>query len=152
VLARIRPELHLEIPGGHAGQSPPRRLDLHFERLADFEPARLAERLAERLPQLRALLQDRQREAAAGAAPARLAVLDRQLSVQLAAVLHHPDFRRLESAWRGLHYLVRQTATGEDLKIRVLDVTKRELFKDLEKAAEFDQSTLFKKLYEEEYG
>jgi type VI secretion system protein ImpC len=148
VLARIRPELHLEIPGGPAGQSPPRRVDLHFERLADFEPARLAERV----PELRELLPDRQREAVAGAAPDRLAALDRQLSVHLAAVLHHPDFQRLESTWRGLHYLVRQTVTGEDLKIRVLDVTKRELFKDLEKAAEFDQSTLFKKIYEEEYG
>jgi type VI secretion system protein ImpC len=148
VLARVRPELHLEMPGGLSGRSSPWRLTLHFERLADFEPARLAERL----PELRALLQDRQRGAAEGAAPARLAELDRQLSMQLAAVLHHPDFQRLESAWRGLHYLARQTATGEDLKIRVLDVTKRELFKDLEKALEFDLSKLFKKIYDEEYG
>ncbi len=78
--------------------------------------------------------------------------LDKKLSSQLNEVLHHADFQKLESTWRGLHYLVHQTETGEHLKIRVLNVTKRELFRDLEKAAEFDQSALFKKIYEEEYG
>jgi type VI secretion system protein ImpC len=78
--------------------------------------------------------------------------IDKKLSSQLNEILHHEDFQKLESTWRGLHYLVNQTETGESLKIRVLNVTKRELFKDLEKAAEFDQSTLFKKIYEEEYG
>jgi type VI secretion system protein ImpC len=66
--------------------------------------------------------------------------------------MHHPDFQRLEGTWRGLHYLIHQTETSSNLKIRVLNVTKRELLKDLEKAAEFDQSALFKKIYEEEYG
>src|SRR5205085_5273784 len=61
-------------------------------------------------------------------------------------------FQKLEGTRRGLHYLVHQSETGEGLKIRVLNVTKRELLKDLEKAAEFDQSSLFKKIYEEEYG
>jgi type VI secretion system protein ImpC len=78
--------------------------------------------------------------------------IDNTLSAQLNEVLHHPDFQRLEGTWRGLHYLVHQSETGESLKIRVLNVTKRELFKDLEKAAEFDQSTLFKQIYEHEYG
>jgi type VI secretion system protein ImpC len=78
--------------------------------------------------------------------------IDKKLSTQLDAVLHHPDFQKLEGTWRGLHYLVHQTETGDSLKIRVLNVTKRDLFKDLEKAAEFDQSALFKKIYEEEYG
>jgi type VI secretion system protein ImpC len=78
--------------------------------------------------------------------------LDKKLSTQLNEIMHHEDLQKLESTWRGLHYLVHQTETGEALKIRVLNVTKRELFKDLEKAAEFDQSTLFKKIYEEEYG
>ena len=81
-----------------------------------------------------------------------IAEIDKKLSAQLNEVIHHPDFQRLESTWRGLHYLVHQTETGETLKIRVLNVTKRELFKDLERAPEFDQSSLFKKLYEEEYG
>jgi type VI secretion system protein ImpC len=78
--------------------------------------------------------------------------LDKKLSAQLNEVMHHPDFQRLESTWRGLHYLVHQSETGESLKIRVLNVSKRDLFKDLEKAVEFDQSALFKKVYEEEYG
>jgi type VI secretion system protein ImpC len=66
--------------------------------------------------------------------------------------MHHPDFQKLESTWRGLHYLVQQSETGESLKIRVLNARKQDLLKDLEKAAEFDQSALFKKVYEEEYG
>ena len=81
-----------------------------------------------------------------------IAEIDKKLTGQLNEVLHHPDFQRLESTWRGLHYLVHQTETSESLKIRVLNVSKRELLKDLEKAAEFDQSSLFKKIYEEEYG
>jgi type VI secretion system protein ImpC len=78
--------------------------------------------------------------------------LDKKLSAQLNEIMHHPDFQRLEGTWRGLHYLVQQSETGESLKIRVLNVSKRDLFKDLEKAVEFDQSALFKKVYEEEYG
>ncbi len=78
--------------------------------------------------------------------------IDRKLSAQMNEILHDPDFQKLESTWRGLHYLVHQSETGENLKIRVLNVKKQELFKDLEKAAEFDQSNLFKKIYEEEYG
>lgn len=78
--------------------------------------------------------------------------IDKKLTVQLNEVLHHQEFQALESTWRGLHYLVHQSETGENLKIRVLNVSKRDLFKDLEKAAEFDQSALFKKIYEEEYG
>ena len=78
--------------------------------------------------------------------------VDKKMSAQLNEIMHHPDFQRLESTWRGLHYLVHQSETGETLKIRVLNVKKQELQKDLEKAAEFDQSQLFKKIYEEEYG
>jgi type VI secretion system protein ImpC len=81
-----------------------------------------------------------------------IAEIDKKLSSQLNEVMHHPDFQRLEGTWRGLHYLVHQSETGENLKIRVLNVNRRELFKDLEKAVEFDQSVLFKKVYEEEYG
>ena len=77
--------------------------------------------------------------------------LDKKLSAQVNEVLHHPDFQKLESTWRGLHYLVHESETGQTLKIRILNVTKRELFKDLEKAAEFDQSQLFKKIYTAEF-
>jgi type VI secretion system protein ImpC len=81
-----------------------------------------------------------------------IAEVDKKLSSQLNEVMHNPDFQRLEGTWRGLHYLVHQSETGEQLKIRVLNVSKRDLFKDLERAVEFDQSALFKKVYEEEYG
>jgi type VI secretion system protein ImpC len=81
-----------------------------------------------------------------------IAAIDKKLSAQLNEVMHHPDFQRLEGTWRGLHYLVHQSETGEALKIRVLNVSKRDLFKDLERAVEWDQSALFKKVYEEEFG
>src|SRR5438445_5500196 len=81
-----------------------------------------------------------------------IAEIDKKLSSQLNEVMHAPEFQQLEATWRGLHYLVHQSETGGSLKIRVLNVKKRELFKDLEKAVEFDQSALFKKVYEEEYG
>jgi len=81
-----------------------------------------------------------------------IAEIDKKLSAQMNEILHDPALQQLESTWRGMHYLVHQSETGESLKIRVLNVKKQELFKDLEKAVEFDQSNLFKKIYEEEYG
>ncbi|MGZ3336131.1 MAG: type VI secretion system contractile sheath domain-containing protein, partial [Isosphaeraceae bacterium] len=78
--------------------------------------------------------------------------IDKKLTAQLNEIMHEPAFQKLESTWRGLHYLVSQSETSTMLKIRVLNIKKRELFKDLEKAVEFDQSSLFKKIYEEEYG
>ena len=83
---------------------------------------------------------------------ARIAQIDQLLSRQLNAVMHHEDFQKLEGSWRGLHYFVHQSETGKDLKIRVLNVSKKDLLKDMERAPEFDQSALFKKVYEEEYG
>jgi type VI secretion system protein ImpC len=79
-------------------------------------------------------------------------LIDAQLSRQLAAIMHNPDFLKLEGSWRGLHYLVMNSETGEQLKIRVLNVTKKELASDLEKAIEFDQSQIFKQIYESEFG
>src|SRR5262249_45132870 len=78
--------------------------------------------------------------------------IDKKLSAQTSEIMHQTEFQKLESTWRGLHYLVDKTETGESLKLRVLNVSKRDLFKDLEKAVEFDQSALFKKVYEDEYG
>ncbi|HYD51211.1 MAG TPA: type VI secretion system contractile sheath large subunit [Gemmatimonadaceae bacterium] len=83
---------------------------------------------------------------------ARIAQVDALLSAQLNEILHHPDFQKLEATWRGLKYLLSQTETGEQLKIKVFNVKKNELLKDLQKAPEFDQSALFKKVYEEEFG
>ena len=81
-----------------------------------------------------------------------IAQLDKKLSSQLNEVMHHEDFQKLEGTWRGLQHMVFNTETGTSLKIRVLNVKKKELLKDLEKAVEFDQSALFKKVYEEEFG
>lgn len=83
---------------------------------------------------------------------ARISQIDKLLSDQLNEVMHHPDFQKLEGSWRGLNYLVMQSETGEMLKIRVMNIAKKDLIKNLESAVEFDQSTLFKKVYESEFG
>jgi type VI secretion system protein ImpC len=83
---------------------------------------------------------------------AGIAQIDAAVSKQLAAVMHHPEFQKLEGTWRGLSYLVFGSETGTTLKIKVLNAPKRQLFKDLDSAVEFDQSELFKKLYENEFG
>src|SRR6266545_1436038 len=83
-----------------------------------------------------------------------IAQLDRKLTEQINLILHHPDFQKLEGAWRGLHYLVSNTETDEMLKIRVMNISKLELGKTLKryKGTAWDQSPLFKKVYEAEYG
>jgi type VI secretion system protein ImpC len=83
---------------------------------------------------------------------ARIAEIDRLISLQLNEIMHHEDFQKLEGSWRGLHHLVRNSETSTQLKIRVMSVQKKELLKDFERALEFDQSAMFKKLYEEEFG
>ncbi|HEX6708655.1 MAG TPA: type VI secretion system contractile sheath large subunit [Albitalea sp.] len=85
---------------------------------------------------------------------AMIAELDKRLSRQVNAILHHADFQQLESAWRGLHYLVNNTETDEMLKISVFNINKQELGKTLKryKGTAWDQSPLFKRIYEEEYG
>ncbi|MGO4379878.1 type VI secretion system contractile sheath large subunit [Pseudoduganella sp. RAF53_2] len=83
---------------------------------------------------------------------ARVAELDRLISNQLSAIMHAPEFQKLESSWTGLHYLVKNTATGTGLKIKLLNATKKELVKDFQSALEFDQSAMFRKVYEEEFG
>src|SRR5262245_57728120 len=78
--------------------------------------------------------------------------IDDAMSKQLAKIMHHPDFQKLEGTWRGLNYLVMNSETSAMLKLKVLNVSKRDLFKDVDKAVEFDQSQIFKKLYENEFG
>ncbi|MCX7685328.1 MAG: type VI secretion system contractile sheath large subunit [Acetobacteraceae bacterium] len=78
--------------------------------------------------------------------------IDRRISRQLNAIMHHERFLKLEGSWRGLHYLVNNTETSTTLKLRVLQLSKREMARDLQKAVEFDQSQLFKKIYENEFG
>jgi type VI secretion system protein ImpC len=83
---------------------------------------------------------------------AQIARIDELISAQLNEILHHAELQKLEASWRGLHYLVMNTETNTRLKLRLLCLSKKELFKDLDQAIEFDQSALFKKIYEEEYG
>ncbi len=85
---------------------------------------------------------------------AMIAAIDAKLTEQVNLVLHHADFQGLESAWRGLHFLVNNTETDEQLKIRVLNISKKDLHKTLKKfkGTAWDQSPIFKKMYEEEYG
>jgi type VI secretion system protein ImpC len=79
------------------------------------------------------------------------AKVDHLLSLQLGVIMHHPEFQKLEASWRGLRYLLDNTETSPNLKIRVLNISKKELLRDQERAAEFDQSQVFKKIYQAEY-
>ena len=83
-----------------------------------------------------------------------IAQLDLKMSEQVSLILHHEDFQKLEGAWRGLHYLVNNTETDEMLKIRVMNISKKEVGKTLKnyKGTAWDQSPLFKGIYEQEYG
>lgn len=83
-----------------------------------------------------------------------ISAIDQKLSEQLNMIMHHEDFKNLEGTWRGLHHLVNNTETDETLKIRVFNMGKKELGKTLKKykGTAWDQSPLFKKIYEEEFG
>jgi len=85
---------------------------------------------------------------------AMVAEIDRKLSEQINLIIHHEEFKALEGTWRGLHYLVTNTETDEKLKIRVMNISKKDAGRTLRKfkGTAWDQSPLFKKIYEEEYG
>lgn len=82
----------------------------------------------------------------------RIAQIDELISAQLNEILHNSEVQQLEASWRGLHFLVMNSETSSRLKLRLFNVSQKDLLNDLEKAVEFDQSALFKKIYEEEYG
>jgi type VI secretion system protein ImpC len=83
---------------------------------------------------------------------ARIAQIDHLLSLQLNQVLHHPKFQKLEATWRGINYLLENSETGVNLKLKVFNATKKEILRDLQRVPEFDQSQMFKKVYEQEFG
>ena len=84
---------------------------------------------------------------------ARIAEIDRLVSLQLNEVLHHPAFQKLEATWRGIKHLLDQSETSDMLKIKLAECVPRRIFcRDLQRAPEFDQSAFFKKVYEEEFG
>ena len=81
-----------------------------------------------------------------------IAWLDALLTEQVNAILHHARFQKLEASWRGVHYLVAQSEIGEEIKVKVLNITWPEVCRDIDRAIEFDQSQLFGKVYSEEFG
>jgi len=81
-----------------------------------------------------------------------VALLDELITTQVNAILHHPRFQKLEASWRGLRYLVQQSDEAENVKVRVLNVSWRELVRDVDQAIQFDQSRFFRKVYEDEFG
>jgi type VI secretion system protein ImpC len=82
----------------------------------------------------------------------RISQINHLLSLQLNEIMHHPKFQQLEGTWRGIRYLMEQSETGTQLKIKLFNATKREILRDLQRVPEFDQSQMFKKVYEEEFG
>ncbi|QJT81113.1 type VI secretion system contractile sheath large subunit [Kosakonia sp. MUSA4] len=86
-----------------------------------------------------------------GSIEQRISAIDELLSSQVSLIIHAPEFQKKESSWRGLHKLV-QTSVTENTQVRVLQCTKQELIKDFKSASDFDQSMLFKCVYESEYG
>jgi type VI secretion system protein ImpC len=83
---------------------------------------------------------------------ARIAQIDHLLSLQLNEVLHNPKFQKMEASWRGIWYLMENSETGVNLKLKVFNATKKEVLRDLQRVPEFDQSQMFKKVYEQEFG
>lgn len=82
----------------------------------------------------------------------RIAAIDHLLSKQLNVIMHHSDFQKLEASWRGLHHLVMGSETGESLKIRVINLSKKDMLRDFQSASEFTESALWKAIYENEFG
>ncbi|HHC24004.1 MAG TPA: type VI secretion system contractile sheath large subunit, partial [Desulfobacterales bacterium] len=82
----------------------------------------------------------------------RIADIDELLTAQVNEIMHAEEFQKLEGSWKGLEFLVKNTETSPSLKLRLLNISKKDVHKDLERAVEFDQSQLFKKIYEAEYG
>ncbi|MGI9054290.1 MAG: type VI secretion system contractile sheath large subunit [Pyrinomonadaceae bacterium] len=117
----------------------------------DFQKERAKDMIAEYVKQVMSgeMTMSRNMDATINA---RIAEIDLLISAQMNEIMHHEEFQKLEGSWRGLHHLVSNSLTGPMLKIRVMSVTKKDLLKDFERALEFDQSTLFKKVYEDEYG
>ena len=143
VLAAMKPSLSLRVENILAGDGSELNVRLQFGRMADFAPGRLALQVEP----LRSLIITRANLGSREPPDS----IDALLSRQVARVLHHPDFQKLEGSWRGLQYLVFNSEISPTLKVKVLNVSKPELAKDLETFVEFDQTRLWKKIYVEEF-
>lgn len=152
VVARLEPHLEFDVKDLIIGGDATLAVQLRFRRMRDFEPMQVIQQLKE----LAALLDTREQLTGCSTnvdeKARKVSDIDHLLSRQLNLIMHAPEFQKLEASWRGLHYLVSQTETSEALEIRVLNASKEDLIRDLEKAPEFDQSAFFRKVYEERYG
>jgi type VI secretion system protein ImpC len=142
--AAAAPRLSLRVSDRLTDSDNQVEVDLSFHQMSDFYPAAVARQI----PFLKTLIRDRE---SLGGSEARLAEIDKRLSRQLLAVMHHPEFRRLESAWLGLAYLVGTLPDEATIKIKVLNVDRKTLAHDLAEADGFDQSILFQKVYDDAY-
>jgi type VI secretion system protein ImpC len=165
-----RPTLKLRVDHTLVNDNTELFVDLEFRSIRDFEPGAIVQQV---LP-LRQLLDQRQNggveaapeepedasggslldqilarspDVSRGAPTSPVAQIDQKLSRQVAAILHHPDFQRLEGSWRGLHHLVMQSETSAELKLKVLPLSRAELSADLNEARQLDDSEIFQRLY-----
>jgi type VI secretion system protein ImpC len=155
VMRTIAPTLGLQVPNRITSDGTKLAVSLRFLSIDDFGP----EGLASQIQPLARLIEHRQRLSypspdAKGRArlAERMAVIDRVLSAQLAEILHHPEFQRLEAAWRGLHYLVRSVESNHAIKVRVVDVSRRELADDFDESRGIDQSWLYQQVYKDAFS
>ncbi len=151
VMKAINPQINLAgignvLPGVKEGET--LSVTLSFTSIDQFEPVAVIQQI----PLLNTLYAEKKQIQTDPAAAARVATIDAAINAQLNRILHAPVFVKLEASWRGLHYLVSGTETGNLLKLRVWNVSKKELQEDFEKTEVFDQSALFKNIYEAEYG
>jgi len=142
VLAHIMPSLQFRVPNRLESGDSTLNVHLRFQSLSDFEP----ERVTQQVRPLLLLLEERKRPGAS------IDSVDRLLSEQLYEILHAPAFRRLEATWRSLYYLVSCAADWRTVRIRVLDVGKSGLARDVSRAGHPDQTLLFKRLHDDEFG
>jgi type VI secretion system protein ImpC len=150
VLERAAPRLAIEVRNYLSMEDARIAVELSFRSMEDFEPARVAAQV----PALKRLLDVRSQLSLNpnNQELERIRAIDRQMSAQLSEIMHAPEFQKLEGTWRGLHYLVHQSETGESLQLTVLNVTKRELLEDRERGAAFDRGILFRNVYSGQYG
>lgn len=134
VMQELKPRARFEIPSLSSGGE--LEVDLTFSAIEDFEPDRLIDRIE--------LLSKMAKRTDSDGPGSLNGYLDR--------ILHAPEFQAVEASWRGLWHLVSQTETSSQLQIKVLDVSKSELLRDLQRAPKIDQSRLFKRVFEEPYG
>jgi len=141
VMARMRPVLKFQVENVVTGDRSELPIDLAFCSMQDFEPVHIARQVAP----LRRLLEQRNNTTDSAA----LATIDALLTRQLRLIMHAPEFVRLEGSWRGLYYLAMTSETSQQLKLKVLNISKSELYQDLKSSRDFKDSVIWKMLYDD---